>query len=146
MVELLTGLPWPLFLELFLRVEAAYEGYERERHSQKERKRAVGRGRKCATPLVVRVVMVLMYIRLYATQDVVASVFGKRKWDVCRDLRRLLPLITAQLPTPEVLTPVGDEAAQERRIKTREELIALYPDTVAILDATEQPVERPKKQ
>lgn len=144
LIKVLTGLPVEQFLELFSQIEAAYEEYERERHSRPNRKRGVGGGRKCNTPLIVRVVMVLMYIRLYATQEVVASIFGKSKWDICRDLRRLLPLITAQLPTPELLNPVKEKGAQGVRIKTLEELLELYPDTIAILDATEQPVEKSK--
>jgi hypothetical protein len=144
LIQVLTGLPVEQFLELFSQIEAVYEEYEKERHSRSNRKRAVGGGRKCDTPLVVRVVMVLMYIRLYTTQEVVASIFGKRKWDVCRDLRRLLPLITAQLPTPELINQVKEKGAQGGCIKTLEELLELYPDTIAILDATEQPVEKSK--
>ncbi|MFZ2070593.1 MAG: IS5/IS1182 family transposase, partial [Halobacteriota archaeon] len=67
LIQLLTGLPVEQFLELFSQIEAVYEEYERVRHSKPNRKRAVGGGRKCDTPLVVRVAMVLMYIRLYTT-------------------------------------------------------------------------------
>ena len=144
LITVLTGLPEEQFLELFSQIEDVYEEYERERHTRPNRKRGVGGGRKCETPLVVRVVMVLMYIRLYATQEVVAFIFGKSKWDVCRDLRRLLPLITAHLPTPELINPVNEEGTQRMRIKTLEELLELYPNTIAILDATEQPVEKSK--
>lgn len=88
--------------------------------------------------------MLLMYMRLYVTQEVVASIFSKGKWDVSRDLRNLLPLITVQLPTPDLLNPVNEKGAQNGRVKTVQELIELYPDAVAVLDATEQPVERAK--
>jgi hypothetical protein len=42
LIQLLTGLPVEQFLELFSKIEAVYEEYERERHSRQNRKRAVG--------------------------------------------------------------------------------------------------------
>jgi hypothetical protein len=61
---------------------------------------------------------------------------------ISRDLRRLLPLIRQHVPAPQVLQPVPEE---ERPVEPIEALRQAFGEEgVALLDATEQPINRPK--
>src|SRR5712692_12025947 len=93
LVKFLTGLPAESFWELINQVEAHFAEYEQQRHERSGRQRAVGAGRRFEQPLVMRMVMILSYLRLHVPQGLVALFFGATQTDVSRDLRRLLPLL-----------------------------------------------------
>jgi hypothetical protein len=65
--------------------------------------------------------------------------FGGTQPDVSRDLRRLLPLIEAILPCPELWTVVKEDPAQTETAVQVLELEQLA-DHRALVDATEQAV------
>jgi hypothetical protein len=138
-IPLLMGLPAETFWQLVQAVKKAYPGYEQQRHQRPNRKRGVGGGRKCDLPLVIRVALVLTYVRLHVIQALVAKFFGASQSDVSRDLRRLLPLLKQVLPCPEVWELVEAEQAL-----TQEELLKLtaLADGQVLIDATEQQVYR----
>lgn len=138
-VLLLMGLPAETFWQLIEAVEKVYLSYEHQRHQRPDRKREVGGGRKCDLPVVIRVALVLTYLRLHVNQALVAKFFGATQSDVSRDLRRLLPLLKQLLPCPEVWVLV--EAEQEL---TEEDLLKLtaLADGQVLIDATEQQVYR----
>jgi hypothetical protein len=115
------------------------EAYEQERHQRADRQRAVGGGRAYAHPLVVRVAVVLTYLRLHVPQAVVAVLFGCSQSGVSRELRRTLPLMSRVLPVPE-LWPLSENLA--------EDVVEVLPletlsDGRVLVDATEQRVSRP---
>jgi len=138
-ISLLMGLPAETFWQLVEAAEKVYESYEQHRHQRPDRKRGVGGGRKCDLALVIRVALVLTYLRLHVIQALVAKLFGATQSDVSRDLRRLLPLLKQVLPCPEVWELV--EAEQEL---TEEDLLKLtaLADGQVLIDATEQQVYR----
>jgi hypothetical protein len=138
-IPLLMGLPADSFWQLVAAVETAYPPYEQQRHERPDRKRGVGGGRKCDVPLVIRVAMLLTYLRLHVIQALVAKFFGASQSDVSRDLRRLLPLLKQVLPCPEVWDLVGTEQSL-----TTEDLLKLLDlaDGQVLIDATEQQVYR----
>jgi hypothetical protein len=109
-VKYLTGLTASQFWEMFSRIEANFEAYERQRHERPGRKRAVGAGRPYAVPLLLRVVALITYLRLHLPQEFIGMWFGMDQVQISRDLRRLLPLIRQHVPAPQVLEPVPEEA------------------------------------
>jgi hypothetical protein len=141
-VKYLTGLTASQFWEMFSRIEANFEAYERQRHERPGRKRAVGAGRPYAVPLLLRVVALITYLRLHLPQEFIGMWFGMDQVQISRDLRRLLPLIRQHVPAPQVLEPVPEE---ERPVEPIEALRQAFGEEgVALLDATEQPINRPK--
>jgi hypothetical protein len=115
------------------------EDYERERHKRTARKRAVGGGRRNDHSLVVRVALVLTYLRLHVPQTVVALLYDCTQSDVSRELRRTLPLISRVLPVPEIWQLSQDEPA----VVGVEELPSVcLSDGRALIDATEQRISR----
>lgn len=138
-IPLLMGLPAETFWQLVEAVNTAYPSYEQQRHQRPDRKRGVGGGRKCDLPLVIRIALVLTYLRLHVIQELVAKFFGATQSDVSRDLRRLLPLLKQVLPCPEVWNLVEAEQAL-----TEEEILKLtaLAGGQVLIDATEQPVYR----
>lgn len=140
-IKHLTGLTAPQFWSMFGRIEADFEEYERQRHERPGRKRAVGAGRPFAVPLLIRVVALIAYLRLHLAQEFIGMWFGIDQVQISRDLRRLLPLIRWHVPAPEVLELLPEE---ERPVDPLEALRAAFGEEgIALLDATEQPINRP---
>lgn len=139
LVKALTGLPADDFWRLIADMEARLPEYERQRHEQPDRQRAVGAGRPYDQPLVVRSMLVLTYMRLHIPQGAVAALFGATQPDVSRELRRLLPLLEQSLPVPEVW-----EVVKEGEVLMEEAVLDLaqLSDGRVLVDATEQPVYR----
>jgi hypothetical protein len=102
LVKAFLGLTAAVFEQLIADVQARLPEYERQRLERADRQRAVGGGRKCDQPLVIRVALVLTYLRLHISQEAVALLYGATQSDVSRELRRLLPVIREVLPCPEV--------------------------------------------
>jgi hypothetical protein len=139
LVKAFTGQPAEMFWELVRKVEARLPEYEYERHERPDRQRAVGGGRDFDQPVVIRVVLVLTYLRLHIPQETVALLFGATQTDVSRELRRLLPLIRQVLPAPEVW-----EVVEEGETLTEADILELaqLAEGRALVDATEQQVYR----
>jgi DDE superfamily endonuclease/Helix-turn-helix of DDE superfamily endonuclease len=94
-------------------------------------KRVVGRykrpGRDYKLELTDRLLMLLLYYRTYTTQIFVGYLFGIDDSQVCRNIRTLEPILAKVM------------AITKTRHLKQEEIEDL------IIDATEQPIERPKK-
>jgi len=108
LIKAFTGMPADLFWEMIKKMEGQLPEYERQRHERAERERAIGGGRHYDQSMVIRVAGVLTYLRLHATQEAVALMYGTTQSDISRDLRRLLPLIRQVLPSPEVWQEIED--------------------------------------
>lgn len=138
-----TGLSVKQFEDVYKEIESKYCKYEvkrlsHRRYGRKERKRAVGAGRHFKLDIKDRVVMVLVYYRLYITYTLMEYLFGLDQSNVCRDIEKLESLIRECLPIPEKLHKVT------RRLKTREEVEEYFPGFMAFTDCSEQPIPRPK--
>jgi hypothetical protein len=137
------GLPAEVFWQLVADMAAKLPAYEIERLEREDRQRAVGGGRGFDLSLVIRVSLVLTYLRLHIPQQAVACLYkDATQSDISRELRRLLPLMKQVLPCPEVWEIV-EEGAELRAA----ELLALeqLADGRVLIDATEQQVYRPGK-
>jgi len=134
----LTGLEVSEFDSFHANVEAKYDEYEMKRLSRKNRKRKVGAGHPFKLPLQERLLMFLVYYRLYVTSTLTGLLFNLDQSNVLKDIRKLEPLVKEVLPIPKKL---HDKA---RRLQTLEEIEAMFPEFKAFLDATEQEIPRPK--
>ncbi len=134
----LTGLSVKEFEALYEQVEGAIEDYEERRLSRRQRQRATGAGGKYELDTRERLLMAMIWLRLYPTYDVLGFLFDLDKSNVGRNLKRVLAVLREQL---------GDEVKwpdKERRKQKAEAFMQEFPEVVAIVDATEQPTQRPK--
>ncbi len=138
-VKAFMGLPAEQFWEVVEQVQARLPAYEHQRLARPARHRAVGGGNKCDQPLGIRVALVLTYLRLHIPQAAVAAMYGATQSDVSRELRRLLPLITAVLPSPVVWQVVVEAAELPAAAQVPVEQLAAGR---VLVDATEQRVAR----
>ena len=125
---------------LFAKVEKMNPEAEMGRLSKRPRKRAIGAGRRFAPDLRSRVLLLLFYCRTYATQDMSAEVFGVGQATVSRSIEQIAPLVRRCVPIP---VRIHDRA---KRASTLEELEKILPGLRCLVDASEQPIQRPKRK
>ncbi len=143
LIKAFMGLDAEVFWQLIADMQAKLPEYERERLERPGRQRAIGGGRDFDLPFVIRVALVLTYLRLHIPQQTVACLYpDATQPDVSRELRRLLPLMKQVSPSPEVWQIVKEgQALTEAGVLDMEQLL----DDRALVDATEQQVYRPGK-
>jgi hypothetical protein len=135
----ITGLSIAEFDQLYQKFAPAWVEHERQRLEHPHRKRAMGGGRKYSLKLKDQLVMVTCWLRLYLNTEAMGFFFGVDKSTVSRNCRRLLP----------VLRSLGEETLgwpeppQRGQGKNAEQALRDYPDLLAIVDATEQRIQRP---
>lgn len=134
----LTGLTSAEFERLYHDVAARYELAEDCRLARPNRKRRRGAGRKFRDPLERRLLLVLVWLRVYATYEVMGMLFGLDQSRIGRQIGGLLPLLR-QVASRDLADPPTD-----RRKRTWSELLQDFPDVALIIDATEQRIRRPK--
>jgi hypothetical protein len=141
-----------LLAELAPAYQDAYE--QRPQRRQRQRQRQPGAGHPFALALPERLLMGLMYLRLYTGQSLLAFLFEIDQSNVCRELsQRLVPVLLQVLPvplrdaplrTPGEPSPGAAKPKKRRRINTLDELLGIYPELKEVLiDATEQPIAQP---
>lgn len=141
LIKAFMGLPAEVFWQIVAEMEAKLLAYELKRLDREERQRAVGGGREFDLPLVIRIALVLTYLRLHIPQQAVACMYkDATQSDVSREMRRLLSLMKQVLPCPEVW-----EMVEEGEVLSEAELLELeqLADGRVLIDATEQQVYRP---
>ena len=84
-------------------------------------------GRPYDHPLEDMILMLLLYYRSYITQEFVGYLFDLDKSRVCRIIQKLEPILATVM------------AISKRKHLSKKDVECL------IIDATEQPIERPKK-
>lgn len=145
-----TGMSEAQFEQLVGAVEKAYAEAEKERLTRIERQREIGGGRSFTLNVADKLLMTLMYLRLYVTQSLLGYLFNLDDSNVNREInQRMMKVLKAVLPTPmqeELLTVQAHaKAKQPKRIGTLSELLEAYPEfKEVLLDATEQEVPKPK--
>jgi len=135
-----TGLTCEEFDRMYTQLEQQYPKYEQKRLGRKNRKRAIGAGRKFKLPLKERMLMLLFYYRLYTNLALAGFLFDLNLSNVSRDIAMIEPLIKTCIPIPEKITK------QTKRIHDLDELLRLYPEMKAFIDTTEQEIPRPKNK
>jgi len=144
------------FDHLLAQITPAYEAAFQKQRQRPDRLRQPGAGRRFALDLPERLLMGLMYLRLYVSQSLLAYLFDLDQSNISRELNdRLLPILLEVLPVPlrdAPLRQMAEEAKKEaapsvkkpRRINTLQELLQAYPELEEVLlDATEQSVPQP---
>lgn len=116
-----------------------------------ERQRAVGGGAQFATDLPERLLMALVYYRVYATQEFLTLLFDvDHKSTVCRAIAQMRPVLEAVLPVPEralataVYLAEKETDRRRRRIGNVADFVREYPELSILIDGTEQPKQRPQ--
>lgn len=140
-----TGISVQQFDDVYKEIESKYEKYEIKRLSFKrkyKRERAIGAGRHFKLDIRNRVIMVLVYYRLYITYTLIEFLFGlNNQSNICRDIQKIEGRIRCCLPIPQKLYKVT------RRLKTKEEVEQYFSGFLAFVDVTEQqPIPRPKNR
>ncbi len=154
-----TGLSVDEFDSVLAHMTAAYEAAEVARlqagHQTTPRQRQVGAGHPFRLDLPERLLMGLMYLRLYVRQSLLGYMFDLDESNISRELHGgLLPVLLEVLPVPlrdAPLRHLADGATPDKsvrprpRIGTLPELLAAHPEIEEVLlDATEQSVPQPK--
>jgi hypothetical protein len=158
-----TGLTPQQFDQLLAAIEPLYEKAEVERLSNPNRLRPRGAGRKFKLELPERLLMSLMYLRLYLTQTLLGYLFGLDTSNVSREVQgRMLEVLSEVLAVPAreeeplefalAASGSGDRSSgrsgdgkRKRRIGTLEELLEKHPEFEEIfVDGTEQELPKPK--
>ncbi len=137
----MTGLTSDEFEDLRADLRPRAEAARQERYVATPRRRAPGGGAKSRYALRERLLMTLVWLRLYLTGDAVGVLFGVDKSTVSRYTRPLLRLLRDQgrdtLGWPEEAQALLDSADSADGVDDGDDA-----DGVAIIDATEQRVER----
>src|SRR5579863_235808 len=152
-----TGLSVDEFGQLLVQLAPVYEADEHSRRNRPDRIRQPGAGRPFRLALPERLLMGLMYLRLYVGQNLLAYLFDLDQSNVSRELNdRLLARLLEVLPVPlrdaplRHLPPNNCEGSgqdhtppgkKRQRINTLQELFKACPEIEEVLlDATEQGV------
>ena len=135
-----SGLEVSEFDALYAKIGEAYPTFMQKRLYRVDRKRGVGAGHPFKLRLNDRLLMLLMYYRLYVTSTLLAFLFDLGQTNVLKDIRMLEPMVSTVLPLPK---KVHQKA---RRLRTIDEVEELFPGFKAFLDATEQEIPRPKNK
>lgn len=150
-----TGLSVNEFQQVLEAIAPAYEAALQQQRDRSDRHRAIGAGRPFALALPERLLMALLYLRLYIGQSLLGYLFNLDQSNVCRELNdRLLPMLSEVLPTPLADAPLQTNSDKDkekpfsgkkrRRITTLKELLEAHPEIEELLvDTTEQPIPQP---
>jgi hypothetical protein len=116
-----------------------YEKYESKRLSYKrkeDRKRKIGAGRPFKLNIKDRILMLLIYYRLYITYTLAGFLFNLDQSTICRDIQKIERLIRKCIPIPQKLYN------KTKRLRTAEEVEKYFPGFIAFIDSTEQQIPR----
>ncbi len=137
-----TGLSVVEFDRLLMEMEPAYADPLHSQRKGSDRQRAVGGGRSYTLALSEKLLLGLIFLRLYLTQSLLSYLFDLDESNVSRELNlRLLPVLRSVLPTPLTDAPfrAGQKEEHEqprKKIGTMEELLQAYPELKeALVDA-----------
>jgi hypothetical protein len=133
----LTGLTLPQYEQLCREVATRYAAAEAARLTRPHRQRDRGAGRKYKLSLEDRLLLALIWLRVYPTYEVLSLLFDLDKGAVCRNLDRMLSVLR-QVTAVDLAWPADDQ-----RKRRWADLLTDFPDVVAIIDATEQRIQRP---
>lgn len=133
-----TGMSLEDFEQMFSGLENRYEKFEQKRLNRRKRQRALGAGRDFKHDLATRVFMCLVHLRLHLTVAVMGYLFDLDQANISRNLTQVRSFLKRRIPEPSRLNRGG------KKINSLEELYRLYPDLQAMVDGTEQPIQRPK--
>ena len=148
-----TGVTAAQFTEILNALRPVYSELEKKRLHRPGRKRKIGGGRKFTLSLEDRLLVTLMYFRLYTSYTLLGYLFDLDGSNVGREINhRMLPALLCVLPVPmqDELLDGHDEpprAGGGKRIKTLKKLLEAHPEIKEVwIDATENPIPRPREK
>ena len=136
----LTGLSVEEFDTLYEELADKIDRYDESRLNRKDRERAIGGGGQYQHDARNRLLMAMIWLRVYPTYEVLGFLFDLHKSNIGRNLETLLAVLRDAL---------GDEIQWPDKSQRKRKMDAFmqdFPDVVAIVDATEQPTQRPQDQ
>ncbi len=136
-----TGLTIKEFNNLRNKAYLAWIKLEELRLKRNNRIRKIGGGRKGNLPTFEdKLLLILIHYRLYLTVEVLGYLIGLDNSNICRHLKRLEILFT------KIRASFHTKPKGTKKINSLEELFERYPDLRELtVDATEQSIQRPKK-
>jgi len=125
-----------------------WEKAEKQRKTHDNRKRDIGAGHPYKfQSLEDKVLIVLLYYKLYPTQELLGMIVGLDQTNISRLLKKMLPLIE-KAADPQLATYLEEAkqaASSIKRVNELNEFFEKYPDLKDVAtDATEQSCYRPK--
>jgi hypothetical protein len=126
----------PLLSELLPSLEATHHA---ARQSRPERKRAVGAGHPFELDWRDQLLLCVVWLRQYPTQEVLGYLLGVSDTTVLRAIERVLPVLeqsgkdTMRLPDPG-----------KKKRRQLDDLLQDTPELAVLIDSFEQRVQRPK--
>lgn len=134
----LTGATVHEFNELYHQTYPVWQQQEQERLSRPNRYRAIGGGRKYELKFREQLLLTLVWLRLYLNTEALGHFFGVDKSTVSRNTRRVL----AALRIVGEGTLGWPEPPRRGQGKNVAQALTEYRDLFALVDATEQAVQR----
>jgi hypothetical protein len=134
----LTGMSIGEFEGLYQQVVDDIERHDETQLEQRNRQRAVGAGRRYQHDARNRLLMAMIWLRIYPTYDVLGFIFDLDKSNICRNLKGVLAVLGEQL---------GDEIKwpeKGQRQQKMDQFMHEFSEVAAIVDATEQATQRPQ--
>src|SRR4051812_37579511 len=139
----LTGMTRAEFDDLlvrFRRAEADLRANSRTtRRDGRPRERAAGAGRRYDNPACDRLLMALMWLRVYPTYEVLGFFFGLHKRNAQLNVRAALEVLDALSDFP-----FDRPGADKKKARSAAEVMAAFPAVRVIIDAKEQRVNKPQ--
>src|ERR1044071_4363160 len=141
-----TGMHLHTFQELLPHFEQAFLKLETERklktvRTASDRKRSVGGGRAFNNDLADRTLMLLVYYRLYLTQEFMTVFFkAANRSLISRNIKEVRSIIEAVVPTPErarrriLSLAKAEHQRRQKRIGSIEEFREAYPELSFIIE------------
>src|SRR3954467_2917741 len=137
----LTGLTVTAFDALAADVVPAIEAAHRKTLDRPDRQRAIGAGGEFGLTTADQVLLTVVWLRQYPTQEVLGFLFGVSDSTALRAVRRCLPVLeqagkdTMRMPDPGT-----------GRRKTLPALLAGTPGLAVVIDSFEQRTHRPRRR
>jgi hypothetical protein len=137
----LTGLTVPAFDALVADVVPAVEAAHRKTLDRPGRQRAIGAGGEFGLGTGDQVLLAVVWLRQYPTQEVLGFLFGVSDSTALRAIRRCLPVLeqagkdTMRMPAPG--------AGRRKKLPA---LLADTPGLAVVIDTFEQRTHRPKRR
>jgi DDE superfamily endonuclease/Helix-turn-helix of DDE superfamily endonuclease len=135
----MTGLYLNEFDALMDEVEPFYQAAERKRLNRPDRQRDLGGGDHPDLSGRDQVLLTVIWLRQYPTQDVLGYFFGISQATVSRYLERILPILEQDGRDRMRMPDPG-----RKRRRTLDELLRNMPEIMVVIDSFEQTVQRPK--
>jgi hypothetical protein len=137
----MTGLHLREFDQLLTDMLPRIAEAERTRLQRTDRRRAIGGGRHHDLSRTNQLLLTVIWLRLYPTNEVLAYLFGVSDSTVSRVIARIVPLLSASGKDTMRMVDPG-----RKRRKSLDTLLSETPELAVIVDTFEQRVQRPRER